>query len=86
MPWPAADAEQLGQRLAEIGERRPRAEVDVPSDARAGDEQRHVLARVIGARRGRIVAVIGGDDQQIGWPAAAADRARRRSKRSRFAA
>ena len=33
--------------------------------ARAGDEQRHVLARVIGARRRRIVAVVGGDDQQI---------------------
>ena len=32
---------------------------------RASDEQRHVLARVIGRRRRRIVAVIGRDDEQI---------------------
>ena len=43
----------------------PRAEVDAGADARAGDEQRHVLARVVGARRRRIVAVVGGDDEQI---------------------
>ena len=59
------DAEDLGQRLPEIGERRARAEVDAGPHARAGDQQRHVLARMIGARRRRIVAVVGGDDQQI---------------------
>src|SRR6185503_13080737 len=60
-----ADAEQLGERLPEVGERPARAEVDAGADVAPGREQRHVFARMIGTRRGRIVAVVGGDDQQI---------------------
>ena len=59
------DAEDVGQRLSEIRERLPRAQIDAGLDASAMQQQRHVLARVIGARRGRIVAVIGGNHQQI---------------------
>ena len=50
------------------------------------DQQRHVLARMIGARRRRIVAVIGGDDEQIvgrGAAAARAPAARRNARGSR---
>ena len=64
------DAEDLRDRLAEIGERRARADVGARPDAAPDQEHRHVLARVIGARRRRIVAVIGGDDQQIARRAA----------------
>ena len=60
-----SDAEQLGERLAEIGERRARAEVGAGRTAAPVEQHRHVLARVIGARRRRIVAVIGGDDQEV---------------------
>ena len=41
------------------------AEIDTGRAAAPVTQQRHVLARVIGARRRRIVAVIGGDDQQV---------------------
>src|SRR5258708_19071158 len=60
-----ADAEQLRQRLTEIRKRRAGAEIDIRAHMRAGREQRHVLPRVIGARRRGIVAVIGGDHQEI---------------------
>ena len=60
-----ADAEVLRQRLAEIGKGRSRAEIDAGLDASAVQQQRHVLARMVGARRRRIVAVIGGDHEQI---------------------
>src|SRR5262249_12454732 len=43
-----ADAEHLRQRLADIGERAAGTEVRA-ADMRTGDEQRHVLAGVIGA-------------------------------------
>ena len=36
-----------------------------PGRAAPATQQRHVLARVIGARRRRIVAVVGGDDEQV---------------------
>ena len=83
-----ADAEELGERLPEIGERRARAEIDVRRGRAApATKHRHVLARVIGARRRRIVAVIGGDDQQIvGGRSRGSSAASRASKRSRFAA
>ena len=61
-------AEELGQRLREIGEGGAIAEVRARARPRAGDQQRHVLTRMIGARRRRIVAVIGGDDEQIVGP------------------
>ena len=53
----------------------------------AGQQQRHVLARMIGARRGRVVSVVGRDDEQIAF-AKPIEHARRAaaSKRSRFAA
>ena len=47
---------------ADIGERAVVAAPAVPLEAR---QQRRVLARVVGARRGRVAPVIGGDDQQI---------------------
>ena len=87
VPWASGPTpKMLGQRLAQVGERRRRARDRRRRRTRAPvDEQRHVLARVIGARRRRIVAVIGGDDR-AGRPAraAAADPARRRSNRSRL--
>ena len=63
-----SDAEIGGERLPQIGKRAPRPEIHAGADTRAGDENRDVLARVIGAGRRRIVAVIGGDDQQIRFP------------------
>ena len=60
-----ADLEELGQRLADIGERAAQPEVDVRSHRRARGEDRDVLPRVIRARRRRVVAVIGSDDQQV---------------------
>ena len=59
------DAEIICHRLAEVCKRRARAEVDARFHRRPGHQQRHVLARVIGARRRGIVAVIGGDHHQI---------------------
>ena len=69
-----------GPRSANVA-RVPRS---TPACTRApAHQQRHVLARMIGARRRRIVAVIGGDDQQIvrRAAAAAAPPAARRSAR-----
>src|SRR5262245_9289426 len=62
------DRKYGGQRLTEIGERAPCPQIDAVSDACTGDEQRHVLARVIGAWRRRIVAVIGGHDEEVVRP------------------
>ncbi len=64
MPEPA-NAKALGERLTEIGKRAARSQVDPGAYARAGDQQRDVLARMIGARCRRIVAVIGRHDQEI---------------------
>ena len=61
----AADAEQLGKRLSQVGERLSRAQVGAGAHAPASCDERNVLARVVGARRGRIVAVIGRHDKQI---------------------
>ena len=61
-------AEDLGERLPEIGECRARRRDRHRPRAGAEHQQRHVLARVVGAGRRRIVAVIGGDDQQIVRP------------------
>jgi hypothetical protein len=58
------DAEVVGNRLAEIGERGAGAKVRRPH-AGAGHQQRNIFARVVGARRAGIVAVIGGDDEQV---------------------
>ena len=56
-----------------------------PAHAAPVDEQRHVLARVIGARRRRIVAVVGGHDRaDRPRAAAAAAPASRASNRSRL--
>ena len=58
--------ERVGERLPQVGERGPGAEVGPGTHRAAVDQQRHVLARVIRARRGRIVPVVGGDHQQVG--------------------
>ena len=61
-----AQREVLRERLAQIGKRRSSPQGDVPPHASPRHEQRDVLTRMIGARRRRIVPVIGRDDQQIG--------------------
>ena len=53
---------------------------------RARRQERHVFARMVGARRRRIVAVVGGHNQQIVFPSRGRRSLRRASKRSRFAA
>ena len=61
------EPEPLGHRRAEIGERVACAQ-RTAAHARPDRQQRHTLARMVGGRRGRIVAVIGGDEQQIVLP------------------
>ena len=58
-------AEMLRRRVAPIS-----AKVFAPADRARADagpegEDRHVLARVVGAAPGRIVAVVGGDDREV---------------------
>ena len=60
-----ADPEVLGDRLTEIGKCPPRSEIDASFHLRSRHQQRHMLARVIGARRRRIVTMIGGQDEQV---------------------
>ena len=60
------DAEQLGDGLAEVGKRRPHAKIDARPNRLPHDEQRHVLPRMIRARRRGIVAVIGRHDEDVG--------------------
>src|SRR5579862_1762098 len=67
------DAEDLRERLAQIGKGRSCAEVGAAADLRARDDERHILARVIGARRRRIVAMVSRDDEQIVLPKAGKD-------------
>ena len=64
-------AEPLRERLAEIRKGVAIAHVDRRPNRRAADEHRHVFARVIRAGRGGIVAVIGGDDEDVVGRAAA---------------
>ncbi len=59
------DPENLRDRLPEVGKRRPRADVGAGPDHLPHQEYRDVLAGVIGARRRRIVAVIGSNDEQV---------------------
>jgi len=49
----------------EVGKGRTRAEVDALLEARPEGEQRHVLAGMVGRRRGRVVAVVRGDEEQV---------------------
>src|SRR5256714_12431991 len=58
-------AEVVGDGLADVGERGAVAEVNADARARAVDEERGVLARVIRAAEGRVVAVVGGDDEEV---------------------
>src|SRR5438477_5523926 len=60
-----SDRKDLGQGLAEIGKGPAGAEVDTGPYLMPGDQQRHVLACMIGAGRGRIVAVVGSHHEQI---------------------
>ncbi len=60
-----ADAEQLCKCLSKVREGLTRPQIGASTHGRAEHQQRNMLARVVGAWRGRIVAVIGGDDQQI---------------------
>src|SRR5688572_19018259 len=60
-----SDAEYVGDGLAEIREGGPDAKVDAGADGWTDGEHGHVLARVIGARGGGIVAVIGSNHEQI---------------------
>jgi hypothetical protein len=60
----ARHAEELGQRGRDVGEGVALAQVDRRA-ARVSDQQRDALAGVVRAAEGRVVAVVGGDDQQV---------------------
>src|SRR5579883_2194109 len=65
---PGAERERLAERLRHVEEAGARAEVAAAFSVAGGaaeGEQRHVLARVIGALPGRVVAVVGGDDREV---------------------
>src|SRR5882672_5451767 len=64
------EARAVGQATdtAQVREGPARAEVDAGANVRPGDDERHVLPRMIGARRRRIVAVVGCDDQHVVVP------------------
>ena len=55
----------MGDALADIREGRAGCQWFRPSSAGEKAEDRHLLAGVVGAAPGRIVAVVGGEDQQI---------------------
>ena len=74
-------AEMAGDRLSHVGECRAAAEV-ARRDVRAEPKHRHLLAGVVGARPGRIAAVIGGDIARS--PAAAARDKFRQPRVERF--
>ena len=57
-----AAGEPAQRRRADVGERAVVAAAAVALEAR---EQRRVLARVVRAGRGRVAAVVGGDDEQV---------------------
>ena len=61
----ATDVEYLRKRLTHIGERTTRAEIRAGADVRAGREKRHVLSRMIRARRRRIVSMVGCENQHV---------------------
>src|SRR5688572_8533727 len=58
-------AEIAGQRLAEVGKRGARADVDAGLDLRSREQHRHVFARMIRAWRAGIVAMVRGDDEKV---------------------
>ena len=60
-----SDPEDLRDRLAEIREGPANADVGAWPDATADEKHRDELARVVRARRGRVVAVIGCDDEEV---------------------
>jgi hypothetical protein len=59
--------ETLGHGLSEVRERAPDAERRW-TNAGTEREERHALARVIGAGGGGIAAVVGGEQRQIAGP------------------
>ena len=59
------EAEPVGDALADIGEGRANANRCAAAMARGEGQDRHLLAGVVGAAPGRVVAVVGGQDQQI---------------------
>ena len=60
------DVKVVRQRLTEIGKGLASSQIDFGAHPRAGQKNRDVLTRVIGARRRRIVAVVCGNDEQVG--------------------
>src|SRR5687767_9384885 len=64
--WPYPEVRR--KRLPEIGKRLSRADINPCADAGAGQQNRYVLARVVGTGRRRIVSVIRCHHQQVGWP------------------
>lgn len=61
------NAQMHREACADVGERFAPADGAAP-DAGPKDENRHMLAGVIGAAPCRIIAMIGGDDGEIAWP------------------
>ena len=60
-----ADGETLSQRLSQIGKRFPGTKVNASTNPGTENQERNVLTRMVCAGGSRIVAMIGGDDQQI---------------------
>jgi len=58
-------AEVLGHGLSDVGKRGAHSQVDGFRPAGPINQQRHVLAAMIGGRRSGVAAVIGRDDQQV---------------------
>src|SRR6266568_21834 len=61
------DTKDFGDGLAEVRERGTRADIGARADHRARQEHGHVFARVIGARCGRVVSMVGRDDEQVSF-------------------
>src|ERR1051325_469832 len=58
------DAEPICDRRAKVGERRTPSERNRPNPG-SQREERNALARMVGGWRRRVVAVVGGNEEQI---------------------
>ena len=80
----ACQPKMLGDGFTDVGERRSRP--DVAAKAWSGADHRNAFARMIGAVPGRIVAMVGGEDEKVACLSRASASGSRRSKASSAAA